>query len=177
MSDSSDEEKLDGITTPHGPAARGRTHPGGNRGYLYPEECKSTGQPATSHLPNGQEDITDQPPVTCHLSNGHYTRIFKSINHQSVAIQPPVIGQKISTQGKVSIHRPLVNRPPVTCHQTLYQSSFSEIHAMGMEFTKNNSKRVLLSPAFSKKSGGALFLVFRGTWCVALGAWCVVPSF
>ena len=29
----------------------------------------------------------------------------------------------------------------------------------------------LLSPAFSKKSGGTLFLVFRGAWCVARGAW------
>ena len=29
----------------------------------------------------------------------------------------------------------------------------------------------LLSPAFSKKSGGTLFLVFRGVWCVARGAW------
>ena len=32
----------------------------------------------------------------------------------------------------------------------------------------------LLSPAFSKKSGGTLFLVFRGAWCVVRGAWCVV---
>ena len=31
--------------------------------------------------------------------------------------------------------------------------------------------RKLLSPAFSKKSGGTLFLVFRGAWCVARGAW------
>ena len=29
----------------------------------------------------------------------------------------------------------------------------------------------LLSPAFSKKSGGTLFLVFHGAWCVARGAW------
>ena len=33
---------------------------------------------------------------------------------------------------------------------------------------------LLLSPAFSKKSGGTLFLVFRGAWFVARGAWCVV---
>ena len=32
----------------------------------------------------------------------------------------------------------------------------------------------LLSPAFSKKSGGTLFLVFSGAWCVARGAWRVV---
>ena len=31
-----------------------------------------------------------------------------------------------------------------------------------------------LSPGFSKKSGGTLFLVFRGAWCVVRGAWCVV---
>ena len=31
-----------------------------------------------------------------------------------------------------------------------------------------------LSPAFSKKSGGTLFLVFRGAWCVVRGAWRVV---
>ena len=29
---------------------------------------------------------------------------------------------------------------------------------------------VLLSPAFSKKSGGTLFLVFRGAWCVVRGS-------
>ena len=34
-----------------------------------------------------------------------------------------------------------------------------------------------LSPAFSKKSGGTLFLVFRGAWRVVRSAWCVVPSF
>ena len=33
---------------------------------------------------------------------------------------------------------------------------------------------MLLSPAFSKKSGGTLFLVFRGAWCVVGGAWRVV---
>ena len=32
----------------------------------------------------------------------------------------------------------------------------------------------LLSPAFSKKSGGTLFLVFRGAWRVVRGAWRVV---
>ena len=32
----------------------------------------------------------------------------------------------------------------------------------------------LLSPAFSKKSGGTLFLVFRGAWCMVRGAWCMV---
>ena len=48
--------------------------------------------PATGHLPNGKEDITDWPPVNSHWSNGHYTRIFKSVNHRSQAIQPPVNG-------------------------------------------------------------------------------------
>ena len=42
---------------------------------------------------------------------------------------------------------------------------------------KGRGGMLLLSPAFSKKSGGTLFLVFRGAWCVARGAWCMVPSF
>ena len=28
----------------------------------------------------------------------------------------------------------------------------------------------LFAPAFSKKSGGTLFLVFRGAWCVVRGS-------
>ena len=32
----------------------------------------------------------------------------------------------------------------------------------------------LLSPAFLKKSGGTLFLVFRGAWRVVRGTWRVV---
>ena len=33
---------------------------------------------------------------------------------------------------------------------------------------------ILLSPAFSKKSGGTLFSAFRSAWCVVGSAWCVV---
>ena len=40
--------------------------------------------------------------------------------------------------------------------------------------SKGRGGMFLLSPAFSKKSGGTLFLVFRGAWCVVRGAWCVV---
>ena len=58
------------------------------RGVLAPATC----QPATGHLPNGQEDITDWPPVIGYRSKGHYTRIFKSVNHRSAAIRSPVIG-------------------------------------------------------------------------------------
>ena len=36
---------------------------------------------------------------------------------------------------------------------------------------KGRGGMFLLSPAFSKKSGGTLFLVFRGAWCVVRGAW------
>ena len=68
MSDSSDEKKkIDGNTTPHGPAAQGKTHQGGNskgtctqRSISPPATAQSnTGQPAIGHLPNGQEDISE----------------------------------------------------------------------------------------------------------------------
>ena len=65
MSNSSDKEKNDGTTTPLGPAARAKTHQGGNskgtctqRSISPPVTGQSTtGQPAMGHLPNGQEDI------------------------------------------------------------------------------------------------------------------------
>ena len=140
MSESSDEEKIDGNTTPHGLAARGKTHQGGNskgtctqRSVSPPATC----QPATGHSPNGQEDITDRPPVTSQMGIIQEFSL-ESVNHQSLAIQPPVI------TGEINIYRSLVNRPPVTGHQTLYQHIISETHAMGMEFTNNSasSKKV-----------------------------------
>ena len=101
MFDSSDKEKIDENTTPHGPAARGKTHQVGNSKGTCTQRNVSppaTSQPATGHSPNGQEDISEWPvtghqsPVTGHRSNGHYTRIFNSVNHWSPAIQPPVNG-------------------------------------------------------------------------------------
>ena len=91
MSDLSDDGKLDGNTTPHGPAALGRTHPAGNSKGTCTQRSVSppvTGQLASGHLPTGQEDITDrspvkwalhmvvqvsQLPVTCHPATGHLT--------------------------------------------------------------------------------------------------------
>ena len=40
-------------------------------------------------------------------------------------------------------------------------------------FFASPESKGLLSPAFLKKSGGTLFLVFRGAWPMARGAWCV----
>ena len=51
---------------------------------------------------------SQQSPVISHGSNGHYTRIFKSVNHQSLAIQPLVIGQ-----GKANIHWSTGHQPAV----------------------------------------------------------------
>ena len=58
-----------------------------------------------------------------------------------------------------------MNRPP--CRENS-QDKFNRY----FHFVMN--KLLFLSPAFSKKSGGTLFLVFRGAWCVVRGAWRVV---
>ena len=63
MSDSSDEEIFDGISTLYGPAA----HQGGNSKGTCTQ--RSVSPPAMGHSPSGQEDVTD-PPVTCHRPNG-----------------------------------------------------------------------------------------------------------
>ena len=89
MSDSSDKENMDGITTPHDPVARGRTHPGGNSKGTCTQRSISpavTGQSATGHSPTGQEDITDRPLATGHWPTGHYTEYFKSVSHRSQVI-------------------------------------------------------------------------------------------
>ena len=73
LTDSSDEEKIDGNTTQHGPAARGKTHQGGNSKGTCTQRSvnllvtgqSNTGQPVIGHLPNGQEDISERP-VTDH---------------------------------------------------------------------------------------------------------------
>ena len=67
MSDYSEEEKIDGNTAPHGPAAQGKTHQGGNskgtctqKSISPPVTSQSTtGQPAIGYLPNGQENISE----------------------------------------------------------------------------------------------------------------------
>ena len=72
LSDSSAEERNHGNTTPHGPAARGKTHKGGiSKGWcpFGSTSPPSTGQVATGQSPNEQEDITDRPPtITVHRS-------------------------------------------------------------------------------------------------------------
>ena len=70
LSESSDKENIDGNTTPHGPAARGKTHQGGNSKGTCTQRSVSqpvTGQAATGHSPNGQENITDRSLATSQM--------------------------------------------------------------------------------------------------------------
>ena len=160
MSDSSDEEKIDGNTTPTWPCFRGKTHQGCNSKGTFTQ--RSVSPPATGHQPPVNQppairpmdkktlQTNKQPPVTSHRPNGHYTRNFKSVNHWSPAIQPPVIenfNTGESQYSPVTGHQSTGHWLPVSGHQTLYQSIISETHVMGMEFTNNptSSKRVLLS--------------------------------
>ena len=96
LSDSSVEEKNHGSTTPHGPAARGKTHKGGNSkgscpfGSISPPATghRATDHRASSYWPTVQwtrrrhgpatdhhrAQVTDHPlRVTVHRPNGHNT--------------------------------------------------------------------------------------------------------
>ena len=95
MSDSSYERKNYGSTTPHGPAARGKTHKGGNskgtQGSISPPVIGqlTTGQPATGHSPSGQENITDRSsPVT-----GHWPPVKWALRKNFLVSQSPVTGR------------------------------------------------------------------------------------
>ena len=74
-----------------------------------------------------------------------------------MAIQPPVIGQKISAQGKS-----VFTGEPITGHQNLYQPTISETHAMGIELTNNNNK-LPLEPDFSNMSDPDVVIACRTT--------------
>ena len=118
LSDSSDENLVDGITTPHGPASLGRTHPGGNFKGTCTQESASP--PATRHQSTGhrhsptrQEDITGQPAITGQPVTGQpvITQINTSVNHWS-----PVTGHwtyKFRLQAEVNIHRSTGHRSSV----------------------------------------------------------------
>ena len=89
LSDSSIEEKNHGSTTPHGPAARGKTHKGGNSKGSCPLGSISppaTGHQTTDHRASSYRPITQWTRrhhgpatdhhwarVTGHRPNGHNT--------------------------------------------------------------------------------------------------------
>ena len=75
LSESSDEDLLDGITTPHGPAAQGRTHPGGN----FKGTCTqgSTSPPANCQQANHPLDKKTSP--TGHRSWVNWTPVNRSV--------------------------------------------------------------------------------------------------
>ena len=79
LSESSDKHLADGITTPHGPAARGRTHPGGN----FKDTCT---QGSTSL------------PVTGQLAIHPLNKKTSPTSHGSPVTGQPVTGQPVSSQ-------------------------------------------------------------------------------
>ena len=99
LSDLSEEEKNYVNTTPHGPAAQGKTHKGGNsmgtctQGSISPPATSqlTTGQPATRHSPHGQEDITDRPPVTSQMGTMEFSSLsitgHRPSSHRSLDLE------------------------------------------------------------------------------------------
>ena len=152
MSDSSDEEKFDGNTTPHGPAARRKTHQGGNSKGTCTQ--RSVSPPVTVNQPPVNQPPVNQPPAISPMDkktfqNGRSLATgqmgITQFSSQSITGHRPSSHwslENINT-GEVNIHPPLV-----TGHQNLYQPTFSEIYAMGMEFTNNNnnSKKSFITP-------------------------------
>ena len=97
MFDSSDEENWMLSPPPYGPAAQGRTHPGGNSKGICTQRSVSppvTGQPATSqtttgHSPSGQETITDRSLATCQMG------IIQEFSSQSITGHRPSSHQSL----------------------------------------------------------------------------------
>ena len=166
MSDSSDEEKNYGNTTPHGPAARGKTHKCGNSkgtctlgSISSPVNQQPVNQPsATRPMDKKTSQIgywssrvmAHWPPVKWALHRNFLVRItgHQSSSHRSLDLENFNTGEN--------------QYSPATGNQTLYQPIVSATHAMGMEFTNNpaSSKRVLLplEPDFINMSDPSLIV-------------------
>ena len=125
LSDSLDEETLMG-TLPHMALLPGGRHVKVATPRVLVHE----------HLPTGQEDVTDQPPVTGQMGITH-GRSSQSITSHRPSSQRSLDLENINTgESRFS---------PVNGHQTLYQSTISDTHAMGMDFTTNRANLVLNS--------------------------------
>ena len=106
LSESSDENLLNGITTPQGPAARGRIHPDSN----FNGTCT---QGSASPLASGQ------------WSTGHWSFTHKTTRHHwSTGHQSPVTVQPVTTQPVITqINRSQsITGHPVTGHWTEIQT-------------------------------------------------------
>ena len=107
-------KKLDGITTPYGPAARGRTHPGGNSKGTFTQRSVSTGHrpPATGRRSTSHRSTGHRPFAQWtrrhHRFAGHWP---PAIGHWSMATGQMGITQEISCQSitghRSSSHRSL----------------------------------------------------------------------
>ena len=78
----------------------------------------------------------DWLPVTDRRPNGHYTRIFKSVNLRSTAILPPVIGLR------KYLHRGSQYSLAIWLYINLHLCDLCH----GIEFTNNSSKERVLLP-------------------------------
>ena len=106
FSESSYMDIVDRITTPHGPAARDRTHPGGNFEDTYTQVSAST--PVISHRSlthrdkktstTGHRSHVNRSPVSCQYSD-------KFVNHRSPVIQSSVIKLRKTDSMQVKIHQ------------------------------------------------------------------------
>ena len=123
MSDSSDYEKLGGITSPCGPAARGRTQPGGNSKGTCTKRSVSTShlspvnrpfapwtrrhhRPATGHWPpvTGQIGIThdrSSQSNTSHWPSSHRSLNLENINTGESQYSPAIGHRSTSHQLQV----------------------------------------------------------------------------
>ena len=134
MSDSSDEE-IDGSTTPYDPAARGKTHLGGNsRVYVPREVCP----PAISPMDKKIDPPVTERPVTGHgsLTTGQMGSI-QEFSSQSISGQRPSCHRSLDLEniytGEVNIHR----SPVIWLYINLHL--WNLCHGIG--FTNNNSKK------------------------------------
>ena len=140
LSDSSDENLVDRITTPHGPSAWGRTHPGGNfKGTSSTQRSVSplalVNRPLVIHPQDKKTSLVTGQPVTSQPVISQINTSHSITSHRSLDLDFQTPGRSQYSL----VNQSLVSLPPVTDYQFVYQTSVGDTHTIGMEFTTNKS--------------------------------------
>ena len=104
---------------------------------LVPKEVQVHRSPVTGHLATGQS-----PTRPGYQSLGQCSDDYKSVNHRSPSSSQRSLDLEKMTAGRSQhslVNLSQLNWPLVTSHQPIYQTSVSDTHAIGMEFTTNRS--------------------------------------
>ena len=140
----SDDNTLDGTTTPQGSTARGRTHPGGifTGTFSIQKSYQSSSHRSAGHWSTGHQSSTHRARIH-HRSIGPCSNKHKSTSHRSSSHRSLEIDYQ--TPGKSQLST-------ITGHLSNYQTSVCGSHTVSTKYTANNKSNLGSEHSFKNES-------------------------